>query len=255
MIPCSNWLFSTTKPWNCTHDWLLYSFSAPGGSVTCSFSPSGSQNCRSDRTSVQTDSEQIPKRSFKLCSNYRWENCWNTNPFQTDPVFHRPFRSRGLSRFWVDALGESARPGGKSRGRFTSKGTNLQAFRLRRITEMPMRPTRLWNHENSAAICCFFPVDLGHHSHLTWNVAFKSKALSHRGAMESLNLFWVSPCPKHNDSCLDHRSSFTHSQTWHCTSLGVIILEPSEVSWNCCQTGMIDEPLLKHYSHWSAVKG
>ena len=88
----------------------------------------------------------------------------------------------------------------------------------------------------------------------TWTVAFadgfKSKALSHRGAMESLNLFWVSPCPKRNDSCLDHRSSFApfpNNLALHFFRCCSIILESSEVSWNCCQTGMIDEPFLKHY--------
>lgn len=88
----------------------------------------------------------------------------------------------------------------------------------------------------------------------TWTVAFaagfKSKALSHRGAMESLNLFWVSPCPKRNDSCLDHRSSFApfpNNLALHFFRCYSIILESSEVSWNCCQTGMIDEPFLKHY--------
>ena len=74
---------------------------------------------------------------------------------------------------------------------------------------------QLWNHESSPCNLLLFFSGIYKASPFpisTWTVAFaagfKSKALSHRGATESLNLFWVSPCPKRNDSCLDHRSSF-----------------------------------------------
>lgn len=133
------------------------------------------------------------------------------------------------------------------------KEAKLQAF-------LPMRPyetQQLWNHESSPCNLLLFFSGIYKASPFpisTWTVAFaagfKSKALSHRGATESLNLFWVSPCPKRNDSCLDHRSSFApfpNNLALHFFRCYSIILESSEVSWNCCQTGMIDEPFLKHY--------
>ena len=155
MIPCSNWLFSTTKPWNCTHDWLLYSFSAQGGEYNIFLLPFRLPELPipSDLCSfwLRTNSK---KRSFKLCSNSRSENCWTTNPFlnakKTDPGFSPLLfgSSKGLSRFWVDALGESARPGGKSRGRFTSKRKqNSRHF-------CQMRPNSFGIMKVPLAICC-----------------------------------------------------------------------------------------------------
>lgn len=96
------------------------------------------------------------KRSFKLCSNYRWENRWTTNPFLNAldwPGFSPLLSGKGLSRFWVDALGESTRPGGKSRGRFTSK----RKQNSRHFCQWDhMRPNSFGIMKVPLAICCFF---------------------------------------------------------------------------------------------------
>lgn len=144
------------------HSWLIavqFQCAGGGGSITFFLLPFRLPELPipSDLCSfwLRTNSK---KRSFKLCSNYRSENCWTTNPFLNAldwPGFSPLLSGKGLSRFWVDALGESARPGGKSRGRFTSKGSKTPGIAVEKTCKeslLPMRPyetQQLWNHESS----------------------------------------------------------------------------------------------------------
>ena len=250
MIPCSNWLFSTTKPWNCTHDWLLYSFSARGGGEynifllpfrlpelpICSFWL---------RTNSKTELQTMFKLSLGKLLDYKsLPECLRLTRF-----FTTHFQQlQGAEQVLSGCTGRIRSTWRKvSWPIHLEKEAKLQAFLP---DETIWDPTALESWKFIAICCVFFryiqrvtiPIS-------TWTVAFaagfKSKALSHRGAMESLNLFSVSPCPKRNDSCLDHRSSFAsfpNNLALHFFRCYSIILESSEVSWNCCQTGMIDEP-------------